>query len=192
MSTVARPLTSEYHGPMKHLKLSRFLVLTTALHVLAGCASQDASRNKSDPAVRADAAETPIASAVPGIPWKLDYMDGSANTYRFRQDAIDQPASFAYVPVTPEGSSSGTYSGGEPISGNLTGPEASQLWGLVRQLEAATADHVTDRAMGTGSFSYKAPAGNGAFLVKQEALGPWNVFTRSLKVARDADSQLFE
>jgi hypothetical protein len=41
-------------------------------------------------------------------PWSVTYHDGSGNQFRFRQESETQAARFAYDPVRPEHSSSGS------------------------------------------------------------------------------------
>ena len=104
-------------------------------------------------------------------PWILHYADGAANVYRFAQSAAGGPVSFEYVPVTPEQSSTGTYSGGEPRKAELAAsdPRVAELWRRVEALEADTASHGPDRNKGTGAFSISTPAGKRAFIVEQGA-----------------------
>ena len=82
----------------------------------------------------------------------MSYSDHSGNRYRFWQAAGDDVARFAYVPVTPERSSSGTYSGGDPREGTLDPAQAEALFAWIRDLEADSESHSTSRAMGTGWF----------------------------------------
>ena len=87
-------------------------------------------------------------------PWTVTYSDGAANAYRFAHAQDANPAQFSYAPVRPEESSSGTYSGGDPASASLTADDITQLWKIVRELEADTAVHVAARAKGTGAISW--------------------------------------
>jgi hypothetical protein len=105
-------------------------------------------------------------------PWTLNYADGAANAYRFSQSEAGGAVSFEYVPVTPAQSSTGTYSGGEPRSAELSAddPRIAALWRRVEALEADTASHGPDRNKGTGAFSIKTPAGERAFIVEQGAV----------------------
>ena len=47
--------------------------------------------------------------------WRLYYADGSANLVRLADDG-----EFEYLPVTPAESSSGSYSGGDPVRARLS------------------------------------------------------------------------
>ncbi|HTE51413.1 MAG TPA: hypothetical protein VK698_11255 [Kofleriaceae bacterium] len=102
-------------------------------------------------------------------PWTLQYADGAANVYRFSQSLAGGAVSFEYVPVTPEQSSTGTYSGGEPRKAVLAAddPRIAELWRRVEALEADTGSHGPDRNKGTGAFSIDTPAGKRAFIVEQ-------------------------
>lgn len=82
----------------------------------------------------------------------LAYSDHSGSSYRFWKASHDEPAQFVFDPVTPERSSSGTYSGGRPNQGKLDSAQAEALLERVRNLEADTECHIDKRMMGTGSF----------------------------------------
>lgn len=97
----------------------------------------------------------------------LIYRDGSANAYRFTADG--DGARFVYDPVTPERSSSGTYSGGDPRAGRLDAAQLATLWQHVRALETNTALHVTDRGKGTGLFLIAAASGERSFIIVRGA-----------------------
>ena len=105
-------------------------------------------------------------SAVPKPPWTLAFHDGAANGYRFSHPK-DGAATFAYDPVTPERSSTGTYSGGEPASGDLSDGDASELWSRVAGLEAATSLHGENRNKGTGAFRIESAAGTRSFIIER-------------------------
>jgi hypothetical protein len=96
-------------------------------------------------------------------PWSITYHDGSGNRYRFWRD---DDARFEYEPVTPEMSSSGTYSGGEPRAGELTVEQTRELWRRIKSLRAATALHTETRAMGTGAFVVVTDDGTDRFLIR--------------------------
>lgn len=104
-------------------------------------------------------------------PWALKYADGAANIYHFAQETTGGPVSFEYVPVTPEQSSTGTYSGGEPRKATLAAddPRIDELWQRVERLEADTASHGPDRNKGTGAFAIATPSGSRQFIIEQGA-----------------------
>lgn len=115
--------------------------------------------------------------------WTVIYSDHSGNAYRFSQRGEAHPAVLDYDPVTPEESSSGTYSGGDPYKGTLTPEEVERLWVEVRDLEASTAGHSSKRRMGTGSFRVTEAGGAlRRFIVSN---GPsrrrFDAFARSLR-----------
>lgn len=85
-------------------------------------------------------------------PWTLTYADGSANVYRFTATAAG--VRFVYDPMTPARSSTGMYSGGEPVDTTIAidDPRIATLWDHARALEADTAHHVTDRNKGDGAL----------------------------------------
>ena len=104
-------------------------------------------------------------------PWSIHYADGAANVYRFEQRSAGAEVSFEYVPVTPEMSSTGSYSGGAPHRARLAAGDArvAELWRRVEGLEADTASHADARAKGTGAFRIRTPSGTRAFIVQQGA-----------------------
>ncbi len=91
---------------------------------------------------------TPPAT-IPAAPWTVRVFDGSGNVWRLSRDGSALPATVAYEPMTPERSSSGVYSGGEPASGRLTVAQEGHLWQHVARVQGDTAHHITARRMGT-------------------------------------------
>jgi hypothetical protein len=76
-----------------------------------------------------------------------EYADGSANRY------VILPESLEYIPVKPEESSTGMYSGGEPKKIEITEVQFQTLKSL---LEKAIANHevlITDRIKMSGQIS---------------------------------------
>ncbi len=111
--------------------------------------------------------------------WSIDYADGSANTYRFRADG--EVAHFEYIPITPEQSSTGLYSGGDPRSGVLDAITLAALWQHVRELEANAAVHVEDRGKGTGAFRVVEGSATRSFIVARgPALAAFHSFVSGL------------
>jgi hypothetical protein len=72
------------------------------------------------------------------------YADGSANLYKVSGNTV------AYIPVTPEQSSSGNYSGGEPKIVNISPIEKEKLVHLLEKALIATEQHHERREMMTG------------------------------------------
>ncbi|MDL1871529.1 hypothetical protein FBR05_04925 [Deltaproteobacteria bacterium PRO3] len=101
--------------------------------------------------------------------WTLDYGDGSANQYHFEQRSKDAAVSFRYVPVRPEESSTGMYSGGEPRQGRLTARQARELKQRLAELESDAELRVEERGKGTGAFTVQTPEGTRSFLIR---MGP--------------------
>lgn len=100
---------------------------------------------------------------VPTSPWLLEYSDGSANAYHV---AADGPVvTLSYLPVTPERSSTGMYSGGAPREVHLDAVQTAELWQRVRALEAATKLHIADRMKGTGAFHVADATGARRFII---------------------------
>ena len=72
------------------------------------------------------------------------YYDGSGNGYIIKQ------GNFTYEPVTPERSSSGTYSGGKAVSRAISEKEVATLEALFNKAVTSANEHQDDRAMMTG------------------------------------------
>ncbi len=113
-------------------------------------------------------------------PWSLVVGDGSGNGYACEHAAGGTPRC-RYSPVTPEQSSTGRYSGGDPWEVELAPAQVDALW---REVEAAakdTAKHTDARAKTTvaveasgatkGSFILDADGG-AALLQVLTALRP--------------------
>jgi hypothetical protein len=123
-------------------------------------ASACASTTSSEKAVMND--------PVPAAPWKITYADGSANAYGWWQDQDGAPVHFIYDPVTPETSSTGMYSGGDPRKEELSAgdPRIAELWSKARALQRDTTQHSQSRDKGTGAFSLVTPSGEERFIVQ--------------------------
>ena len=155
-------------------EVKKMLVPGTALLILilaAGCRSTDPANTQ------------PIMfTETPDAPWSATYHDGSGNRFYYRQLSKGEEAHFAYTPVTPETSSSGTYSGGEAREGPVDEEHVAELWQWLVKLAADTALHAGSRMMGTGSFTVTTPSGTHRFIVKNSLpLREFNAFlSRSL------------
>jgi hypothetical protein len=105
----------------------------------------------------------------PEPPWSLVYADGSANVYRF--EAEPGRVRFAYEPVTPEKSSTGFYSGGNPVNDLLPpdDPRLATLWERATALEADPAHHADERNKGDGAFTVTTGGQRRRFLVVRAA-----------------------
>ena len=100
---------------------------------------------------------------VPSAPWSIAYFDGSANAYHFVTDG--DVTTFEYRPVTPERSSTGMYSGGEPRTARLDAAQVAELWRQIRELESNPELHSADRMKGTGAFHLTDAAGTRGFII---------------------------
>lgn len=114
-------------------------------------------------------AETAPESTAPewAAPWSVVYADGSGNVSRIERPGGDAPVDFAYEPVTPEQSSSGTYSGGPPRSERLDPGDARirDVWRQVERIEADLSIRTDARAKGTGALRITTPDGERSFIV---------------------------
>ena len=115
------------------------------------------------------------------FPWQVTYADGSGNHYTFSCASPDESAHFTYAPVTPERSSSGIYSGGQPAAGQLTGAQTQTLWNHLRRLHADTGHHAAHRAMGTGAVWWQTPTDERRFLIDSAAARSWRPFLDQLR-----------
>ena len=112
-------------------------------------------------------AERPASGLAPA-PWEIRYADGAGNLTRMGQGAPGEPISWSYTPVTPETSSSGTYSGGEPAEGTLEEGAALAIWAKAAALLEHTELYVGGREMGTGSLlMYAAEEGERSMIFKR-------------------------
>ena len=84
--------------------------------------------------------------------WTLEYADHNGNRYRFWLVPGEKEARFSFDPVSPEQSSSGTYSGGKPKVGTLDAVQVESLFEHVRSLEESVEIHTAKRMKGTGIF----------------------------------------
>lgn len=74
------------------------------------------------------------------------YADGNANVYIISPDTLE------YVPVKPQESSSGFYSGGEPKKVKLTTQEFQNLVTLIEAAMKNTDAHMQERVKGSGAI----------------------------------------
>lgn len=75
------------------------------------------------------------------------YADGSANRY------VITASSLQYIPVKPEESSTGMYSGGDPADVTLTDEQFKHLKQLLENGIAATGNHIPDRIKMSGEIT---------------------------------------
>ena len=73
-----------------------------------------------------------------------EYSDGSANRYIITKDSIQ------YIPVKPEQSSTGFYSGGEPTHEKITSEQFNTLQRLFEVAMSKSEIHIEDRMKTSG------------------------------------------
>ncbi len=114
-------------------------------------------------------AEKPMSSDIPDAPWNIHYADGSANAYHLTHPGAEADVLFEYVPVTPERSSTGMYSGGPPRKEALPAddPRLAELWRLIARLQSDTSLHTGERAKGTGALSVTTGAGKRDVIIQR-------------------------
>lgn len=78
---------------------------------------------------------------------RYEYADGSANRY------IITASSLEYVPVTPEQSSTGTYSGGDPKTVSISAEQFKSIGGLFDKAVSNKSVHMKDRIKTSGAVS---------------------------------------
>ena len=75
-----------------------------------------------------------------------EYVDGNGNLYAINHTSI------VYDPVTPEESSTGTYSGGEPYVASLEQKQFDQIESVFKKVISQKEDQTDTRSMGTGTL----------------------------------------
>ena len=75
------------------------------------------------------------------------YADGSANLYIISSDSLE------YDPITPEESSTGIYSGGEPKTVSISTEQFKSISQLFDKALANKAVHIEDRMKTSGAIS---------------------------------------
>jgi hypothetical protein len=75
-----------------------------------------------------------------------EYVDGNGNLYAISTTSI------VYDPVTPEESSTGTYSGGEPYIASLEQKQFDQIEAVFKKVISQTSDQTSNRSMGSGTL----------------------------------------
>jgi hypothetical protein len=75
------------------------------------------------------------------------YADGSANRYIITPDTLE------YDPVTPEESSTGTYSGGDPKTVSISAEQFESIGQLFDKAIANKMVHIEDRIKTSGAIS---------------------------------------
>jgi hypothetical protein len=96
---------------------------------------------------------------------KFEYADGSANRYIISADSL------VYDPVTPEESSTGMYSGGDPKAIALTPEQYKRIRVVFEKAINNTADHMKDRIKTSGEISVIDSHGNRQYILKPGSPG---------------------
>lgn len=117
------------------------------------------------------------------VPWSLAYSDGSANSYRFGQDGKDAAVTFEYLPVRPENSSTGTYSGGEPKQGSLDSKQSGELRQWVAKFESDKSLRQESRDKGSGAFVIKSGGDDSrSFIIRMSpTLKDFDAFLKTIR-----------
>jgi hypothetical protein len=74
------------------------------------------------------------------------YIDGNNNEYQIISDSV------FYLPVSPIESSSGEYSGGEPMRKKISPEQFSKIEALIKSLLKDKSNHIKSRNMGCGTL----------------------------------------
>lgn len=85
-----------------------------------------------------------IAASCMKSPTQYEYSDGSANRYVITENTLE------YIPVKPEESSTGMYSGGEPKLVSITNDQYKTVASLFETAFENTNAHMTDRPKMSG------------------------------------------
>lgn len=72
---------------------------------------------------------------------QYEYSDGNSNLY------VLTPSQLQYIPVKPENSSSGVYSGGDPKSVTITPEQYTELQALLEKAFSQPSIHMENRVM---------------------------------------------
>lgn len=75
-----------------------------------------------------------------------EYIDGSGNVYAISSNTI------VYDPITPQESSTGTYSGGEPYTVTIEQQHFDAIQNAVNKAISNTNDQTTERNKGNGTL----------------------------------------
>ena len=75
------------------------------------------------------------------------YADGSANVYIIKSDSLE------YIPITPEQSSTGFYSGGDPKKVALKTEDFRNLRAMLEAAKAKHEIHIPDRIKTSGMIT---------------------------------------
>jgi hypothetical protein len=94
---------------------------------------------------------------------RYHYADGSANVYDVTESSLE------YIPVRPEQSSTGMYSGGNPGKISLTSEQFSSVKNLMEAAIRKTDIHIPDRIKTSGLISRIGGAGDTTVYITGES-----------------------
>jgi hypothetical protein len=77
-------------------------------------------------------------------PTQYRYSDSSGNTYKISADSIE------YIPMTPEMSSSGMYSGGDPVKKQISKADYNKVKSEINNIVMNTSIQIKDRTKLSG------------------------------------------
>jgi hypothetical protein len=105
------------------------------------------------------------------------YYDGSGNMYKIENQVLE------YSPVSPEKSSSGIYSGGEPFQKKLTKEQYEKIVSLLETAFQSKEEQTNQRMMMTGMVVFKRNNEKNSCILLPEAISKKNieVFLQQLK-----------
>jgi hypothetical protein len=103
---------------------------------------------------------------VPAGRWHVVFYDGSGNLTEI--DGNGSEAWYRYAPVTPETSSSGTYSGGAPAAGDVSPERVLTLWVWIESVRHDPAVAAPRREKGTGALQITTSFGQSDVLLTRE------------------------
>jgi hypothetical protein len=92
-----------------------------------------------------------------------EYADGSGNRY------VLSNATLRYIPVKPEESSTGMYSGGEPFEISLSADQIRELQHVFDNAILAQQSHTQDRAKMTGLIIKSSQSESVSVILKPDA-----------------------
>jgi hypothetical protein len=87
------------------------------------------------------------------------FADGSANQY------VITPATLEYIPVKPEESSTGFYSGGKPGKVSISKEQYTSVKDLLEKARNKTEIHIPDRIKTSGMISKRVGPDSSAIII---------------------------
>ncbi len=88
------------------------------------------------------------------------YSDGNGNSYSISKN------SFEYIPVKPEESSTGTYSGGAPVKNTPSSVNFQKLASLIQSASEAKSEHTEQRGKGTARIETRDGTATTSFVLQ--------------------------